>query len=158
MIRNISQRLATQLLEAGAQHMPTQSIITAIIRVAWASAAGNLGLSNGSPAELHEPFKTNNQKISAKEDDIGLACEAIEVLAFAIALHPQCLESLIKDVSWHQFIIDLVLMSNVHEIRLTAADQFLLIATRCSGEQHPIRFFITLLFTQVRFIFKISRV
>lgn len=38
-------------------------------------------------------------------------------------------------------------MSNVHEIRLTAADQFLLIATRCSGQQNPIRFFITLLFT-----------
>ena len=89
MIRNISQRLATQLLEAGAQHMPNQSIITAIIRVAWASAAGNLGLATGSPAELHDPFKTNNQKISAKEDDIALACEAIEVLAFAIALHPQ---------------------------------------------------------------------
>ena len=89
MIRNISQRLATQLLEAGASHMPNQSIITAIIRVAWASAAGNLGLSNGSPAELHDPFKTNNQKISTKEDDIALACEAIEVLAFAIALHPQ---------------------------------------------------------------------
>ena len=91
MIRNISQRLATQLLEAGAQHMPNQSIITAIIRVAWASAAGNLGLATGSPAELHDPFKTNNQKISAKEDDIALACEAIEVLAFAIALHPQVL-------------------------------------------------------------------
>ena len=89
MIRNISQRLATQLLEAGASHMPNQSIITAIIRVAWASAAGNLGLSNGTPAELHDPFKTNNQKISTKEDDIALACEAIEVLAFAIALHPQ---------------------------------------------------------------------
>ena len=69
--------------------MPNQSIITAIIRVAWASAAGNLGLSNGSPAELHDPFKTNNQKISTKEDDIALACEAIEVLAFAIALYPQ---------------------------------------------------------------------
>lgn len=32
VIRNISQRLATQLLDAGAQHMPNQSIITAIIR------------------------------------------------------------------------------------------------------------------------------
>ena len=68
-------------------------------------------------------------------------------MALAIALHPQCLESLIKDSSWHQFIIDLTLMSNYREIRITAADQFLLIATRCSGEQHPIRFFITLLFT-----------
>ena len=146
VIRNISQRLATQLLEAGAQHMPNQANITSIIRLAWASAAGNLGLTNGSPAELHEPFKTN-KKIETKEDDIALACEAIEVLALAIALHPQCLESLIKDSSWHQFIIDLTLMSNYREIRITAADQFLLIATRCSGEQHPIRFFITLLFT-----------
>ena len=32
VIRSISQRLATQLLEHGAQHLPNQSIITAIIR------------------------------------------------------------------------------------------------------------------------------
>ena len=75
-----------------------------------------------------------------------------EIFNLLIDLHFQCLESLIKDVSWHQFIIDLVLMSNVNEIRSTATDQFLLIATRCSGEQHPIRFFITLLFTQVSLI------
>ena len=106
-----------------------------------------MALCNGSPAELHDPFKSGNKKIKAKEDDIALACEAVEVLALAIALHPQCLESLCKDTSWHQFIIDLTLMSNVTEIRQTSADQFLLIATRCSGEQHPIRFFITLLFT-----------
>ena len=116
MIRNISQRLATQLLEAGASHMPNQSIITAIIRVAWASAAGNLGLSNGSPAELHDPFKTNNQKISTKEDDIALACEAIEVLAFAIALHPQ--------VSFLCFVIkmDIKLM---HSVKILSDDNFL---------------------------------
>ena len=115
MIRNISQRLATQLLEAGASHMPNQSIITAIIRVAWASAAGNLGLSNGSPAELHDPFKTNNQKISTKEDDIALACEAIEVLAFAIALHPQ--------VSFLCFVIkmDIKLM---HSVKILSDDNF----------------------------------
>ena len=76
----------------------------------------------------------------------------IDYLIFHFFLQFQCLESLIKDVSWHQFIIDLVLMSNVNEIRSTATDQFLLIATRCSGEQHPIRFFITLLFTQVSLI------
>ena len=40
-----------------------------------------------------------------------------------------------------------VLHSNIAEVRSTAADQFLLIATRCSGEHQPIRFFITLLFT-----------
>ena len=147
VIRSISQRLATQLLEHGAQHLPNQSIITAIIRLAWASAAGNLALVNGTPGELHEPFKTNVVKIETEEDDIALACEATEVLALAVALFPACLDNLCKDVSWQQFIIDLVLMSNVRDIRLTAADQFLLIATRCSGEHQPIRFFITLLFT-----------
>ena len=104
-------------------------------------------LSNGSPAELHEPFEKQNSKTQVKEDDIALACEAVEVLALAIALHPACLETLCKDTSWHSFIIDMVLRSNVKEVRLTSADQFLLIATRCSGEQHPIRFFVTLLFT-----------
>lgn len=135
MIRSISQRLATQLLEAGAQHMPNQSIVSAIIRLAWASTAGNLGLMNGSPEELHLPFKDGkfHKQPPPKEDDIALATEAVEVLALAIALHPQCLDSLCKDTSWHQFIIDLVLMSNVREIRLTGADQFQLIG-KCQCE------------------------
>ena len=54
VIRSISQRLATQLLEHGAQHLPNQSIITAIIRLAWASAAGNLSLVNGSPGKFYD--------------------------------------------------------------------------------------------------------
>ena len=93
-------------------------------------------------------------KIATGRDLIKTHLCAVQffLLNFLISLYFQCLESLIKDVSWHQFIIDLVLMSNVNEIRSTATDQFLLIATRCSGEQHPIRFFITLLFTQVGLI------
>ena len=145
MVRNISQRLATQLLDVGAQFLPDQSTVYAILRLAWASCSGNLDLANASTDELHEPF--GHPKVAPESDDVALCREALEVLTLAIALHPQCMETLSKDKSWHLFIIDVLILSQVRGIRLTAADQFLLIATRCTGEQQPIRFFVTLLFT-----------
>ena len=148
IIRSISQRLATQLLELGASHMPDRETVAAIIRLAWASSSGNLDLLNVSTDELHEPFKNIAIGKNPDSDDIALCREALDVLTLAIALYPQCLDVLSKDKSWHQFIIDIVLLNKVRSIRLTGADQFLLMATRCSGEpQQPIRFFITLLFT-----------
>ena len=112
-----------------------------------------ISLRAQTPYLANEKFTTStycDQNCHRKRFDQNTSmCTTKIIFNFLISLHFQCLESLIKDVSWHQFIIDLVLMSNVNEIRSTATDQFLLIATRCSGEQHPIRFFITLLFTQV---------
>lgn len=78
---------------------------------------------------------------------MSLCRESLEVLTLAVALFPQCLEILQKDKSWHNFIIDLVLLSKVRSVRATAAEQFALIATRCSNEHTPIRFFTSLLFT-----------
>ena len=74
-------------------------------------------------------------------DDIALCRESLEVLTLAIALYPTCLETLQKDKSWHNFIIDLVLLSKVRSIRLTAAEQFALIATRCSNDHTPHQIF-----------------
>ena len=70
---------------------------------------------------------------------MSLCKEALEVLTLAIALSPSCLETLSKDQSWHKFIIDLLLLSAVKGIRQTAAEQFILIATKCSGDQQPLR-------------------
>ena len=148
IIRSISQRLATHLLELGASHLPDRETVAAVIRLAWASSSGNLDLLNATTDELHEPFKNLTSGKNPEADDIALCREALDVLTLAIALYPQCLDVLSKDKSWHQFIIDTVLLNRVRNIRLTGADQFLLMATRCSGEpQQPIRFFITLLFT-----------
>ena len=148
IIRNISQRLATHLLESGASHMPDRETVAAIIRLAWSSSSGNLDLLNSSTDELHEPFKVGTTSKNPDSDDIALCRESLDVLTLAIALYPQCLDVLSKDKSWHQFIIDIVLLNKIRNIRLTGADQFLLMATRCSGEpQQPIRFFVTLLFT-----------
>ena len=102
-------------------------------------------LLNGSTDELHQPYLRCGKV--PDEDDIALCREALEVLTLAISLHPSCIEGLCKEKSWHQFIIDIVLLCKERSIRSTGADQFLLIATRCTGEQHPIIFFITLLFT-----------
>ncbi len=80
-------------------------------------------------------------------DDVALCREAMEVLTLAVSLHPQCLESLSKDKSWHNFIVDLTLLSPVRSIRATAFEQFTLIATRCAGDHGPLRFFTSLLFS-----------
>ena len=65
--------------------------------------------------------------------------EALEVLTLAVALRPTSLDALTKDKSWQSFVIGLVLYSRVKVIRCTAADQFLLMATRCHAEQTPLR-------------------
>ena len=147
IVRNTSQRLAQQLLEKGAKHLPNESTVQAIIRLAWSTACGNINMMNGSTSEeLHAKFQ-NPEDLALDDSDIDVCKEALEVLTLAIALCPTSLESLSKDQSWQNFIIDLTLMNNVKGIRQTAAEQFHLIATRCSGDQHPIRFFTTLLFT-----------
>jgi len=79
--------------------------------------------------DLHFPFCGQFGK-EISSDDISLACQAIEVLTLAITLNPQSLELLSKEKWWHNFIIDVVLMGDEKEIRSTAAEQFLLIATR----------------------------
>ncbi len=73
------------------------------------------------------------------EDDIALCREALEVLAIAIALCPTCLDNLSRDKSWRNFIIDLTLLSPIRSIRITAAEEFALIATRCSGDHGHLR-------------------
>ena len=113
-----------------------QGVILSIIRLAWASAGGNLALMVGSMEELHAPFvsiKENQENSNLSQEDVALCREALDVLALAVALYPQSLDNLCKDKSWHTFIIDLVIFSPVQEIRLTASDQFLLIATRYFG-------------------------
>ncbi len=56
VVRTYAQRLATNLLEQGAYPLPDQAVITAIIRLAWASAGGSLSLVNGSADEMHDKY------------------------------------------------------------------------------------------------------
>lgn len=145
MIRNVAQRLAPQLLESGANSLPDQNTVRAIIRIAWSAGAGNFALMNALPDEVHSSFQSASPEPS--EEDVDLCREALEVLTLALALHPSSFEGLGKDKSWHNFIIDMVLLSNSRLIRMTAAEQFILIATRCSAEPQPLKLFLTLLFT-----------
>lgn len=55
IVRNVSQRLAQQLLEAGAKHLPEEETVRALIKITFAAAAGNLGkLTTISDSELCE--------------------------------------------------------------------------------------------------------
>ncbi len=53
VVRTYAQRLATNLLEVGSHPLPDQAVVTAVVRLAWASAGGALALVNASAEELH---------------------------------------------------------------------------------------------------------
>ena len=137
MVRNFAQRVAPSLLGVGSAHMPDHATVSAIIRLAWASASGNPALAAASTDELDSRLKGDHPP--PDEEDVAVCREALEVLTLAVALRPTSLDALTKDKSWQSFVIGLVLYSRVKVIRCTAADQFLLMATRCHAEQTPLR-------------------
>ena len=51
------------------------------------------------------------------------------MLTLAITLYPATMDQLNKDKSWHDFIVDLVLMAGAEKVRSAATEQLLLIAT-----------------------------
>lgn len=146
-LRNVSTRLAQLLHDQAVGHLPDLSTVRAIIKIAWASSSGSMSLLQSSYEELHRM----EEKVCKPPDpeEVQLCREALEVLTVAIALCPEALDSLIKEKSWHLFIIDLLLICKIRSIRQCAADQFSLIATKCYVGNHSLVFFITLLFTQL---------
>uniref|UniRef100_T1IZS4 ubiquitinyl hydrolase 1 n=1 Tax=Strigamia maritima TaxID=126957 RepID=T1IZS4_STRMM len=153
MLRNVALRLAQNLLDQATGHLPDMATIRAIIKIAWASSTGSTHLVHCSYDDLHKLYDkswvkpVNSEENQPETEDLQVCKEALEVLTIALALYPQALETLTKDKAWHLFIVDLLLLSKNRSVRVSAAEQFLLIATKCSGGQQPLIFFITLLFT-----------
>ncbi|KAG1670256.1 putative ubiquitin carboxyl-terminal hydrolase FAF-X [Nymphon striatum] len=146
MIRNVSVRLAQSLSNQAISDVPDMSTIRAIIKLAWASSSAAMLMIHSSNEELHQLHVMSTTKLPDSED-VQVCKEGLEVLSIALALYPQALEVLIKDTTWHNFIIDLLLLCKIRNVRQSAAEQFVLIATKCSNGHQPLVFFITLLFT-----------
>lgn len=146
MVRNVSQTLAKLLREEGAGHLPDISTVRALIRRAWASSCGSTHLVN-SAEDLHSIVEKASE--SAEEEELELCQEALEVLTITVALCPEVVQQLQEEEPWKQFIIDLLLICPKRCIRHTAAEQFCLVATRCSLDQQCLLFFINLLFAQL---------
>ena len=111
-----------------------------------------------------------------EREDVNACREALDTLTICFTLNPQALETLCKDKMWHAFIIDVLIRcrsrcvtENVQswvllllrlvlircrsrlppcrQIRMSASEQFGMIATKCSSNHRHLIFFNTLLFT-----------
>ncbi|XP_071033260.1 ubiquitin carboxyl-terminal hydrolase 9X isoform X5 [Parasteatoda tepidariorum] len=146
MLRNVSARLAQLLHDQAINHRPDLCTVKAIKKMAWASSSGSMELLHASPDELLMQDKVSKP---TENEEIILCREALEVLTISLALCPEALDTLMKDKTWHLFIIELLLMCKNRSIRACAAEQFLLIATKCYPGHQCLIFSITLLFTQL---------
>ncbi|CAL1289008.1 unnamed protein product [Larinioides sclopetarius] len=147
MLRNVSARLAQLLHDQAIAHRPDLNTVKAIMKMAWASSSGSMELLQNSNEELHTLVEKVCKPIESEE--IQLCREALEVLTIALALCPEALDTLMKEKAWHLFIVDLLLICKNRSIRICAADQFSLIATKCYFGHQCLVFSITLLFTQL---------
>lgn len=146
ILRNIALKLGHSLSHQASTVIPDMKVIDTLQRVAWMSAAGFSSTSSATLVEVHDSFEKPSTNM-VQQEDISLAREALEVLTVAVMLYPSSLERLTKDRQWQNFINDMVIICRSRAIRMTAAEQFFLMATKCTSGDKPIRFFIQLLLT-----------
>ncbi|CAH1782281.1 unnamed protein product [Owenia fusiformis] len=149
MTRNVAIRLGQQLGEQATGALPDLTTVKSIEKIAWASSCGSLPLVHATSEDIHKAHERMNSQSNKQPDqeDISLCREALEVLTVCLALSPTTLEALIKDKAWQCFIIDLLLLCKSRSVRVSATEQFLLMATKCCAGHRPLVFFVTLLFT-----------
>ncbi|KAK3596917.1 hypothetical protein CHS0354_031696 [Potamilus streckersoni] len=142
--RNVAIRLGQQLLDQATGVAPDLSTIKSIQKISWSASSGSLHLVHSSNDEM---IKAHEKDQVPDPDDLVVAKEALEVLTVCILLCPSATEVLHKEKAWQLFIIDSLLICKHRPVRISAAEQFFLMATKCSSSQRPLVFFITLLFT-----------
>lgn len=147
VIRSLAVKLGQTLGNRAINHMPNIDVIRVIQKICWVSAVGRIDLLQGDVMEIHQQYEKADQSQQSDLDDSSLGKEALEVLSISFALCPSTLDILIRDRIWHLFIIDLLLICKNRSIRVTAAEQFFLIASKCCSGDKPLKFFIQLLLT-----------
>lgn len=148
----LADSLATEMLSCGIEgeacrrlfasalkwSCPDIQTIKAIVSLAWASGCGSLdqlGICNDFSQETSAP----------EQHDHNLCKEAFEVLTISLVLNPEANEALSRDPVWPKFIISLVLMNPLRQIRQSAAEQLYLTCTYCAADHRPFAFIINLL-------------
>lgn len=117
---------------------PDIQTIKSIVLLAWASGSGCLNLLGTCQDFSQKPP-------SPEPQDHGLCKEALEVLTISLVLNPEANEALNRDTVWSKFIISLVLINPLRQIRQTAAEQLYLICTYCASDWRPFVFIMSLL-------------
>ncbi|XP_076067071.1 ubiquitin carboxyl-terminal hydrolase-like faf isoform X3 [Oratosquilla oratoria] len=156
MVRNVASRLAQSLhhqvtitsslwahFVTGV--VPDMSVVRAILKVTWASAAGQVQLINAPLDEIEKATERPPTKPPDPED-LMVCREGLETLSVVLALYPQALETLTKDQQFQNFVMSLILVSPERTVRQCAVEQLLLMATKCSSSPQTLVVFIVMLF------------
>lgn len=130
--------------------LPDSSTVFALVRLIWAASSANLQSFNSSPETLHslcDPTK-RNATLELHNDDIMLCKEALELLSIALVLNPTSLEQLCHGVTqWPLFLTDLVLLNPSRAIRVSTAEQFIIICTYGAASRLALELITPLLFS-----------
>ncbi|XP_047471205.1 probable ubiquitin carboxyl-terminal hydrolase FAF-X isoform X2 [Penaeus chinensis] len=156
MVRNVASRLAQSLHDQVTitsclwAHfvtgvVPDMSVVRAILKITWASAAGQGHLITSSLDEIEKAAERPPTKPPDPED-LCVCREGLETLSVVLALYPPALETLTKDTQFHKLVMGLVLVGGERSIRQCAVEQLLLMATKCSNSPHTLVVFIVMLF------------
>ncbi|XP_014240200.1 probable ubiquitin carboxyl-terminal hydrolase FAF-X [Cimex lectularius] len=148
VLRNVSLKIAQAYIEKfgpdnkWVSWAPSQKMIYTLMQLARASACADITLMSAEPTVMHSIIS----KASPHTFDILVCKEALEVLTIVLVISSSTLESLMEDVNWQSFMIDLVLLSSNRNIRIVAAEQFVLMVTFGLSNK-PLQFCIMLLFS-----------
>lgn len=145
MVRNVASRLAQSLHDQVTGVVPDMSVVRAILKITWASAAGQVHLITSSLDEIEKATERPPTKPPDPED-LQVCREGLETLSVVLALYPPALETLTKDNQFHKLVMGLVLVGGERSIRQCAVEQLLLMATKCSNSPHTLVVFIVMLF------------
>lgn len=129
--------------------LPDTSTVMALIRLVWATSSSNLQAFNASQETLHslcDPLK-RNAPLELHNDDVLLCKETLELLSLSLVLNPNSLKCLCHEKWWPLFITDIVLFNPSRSVRVTAAEQFMVICTCGASSRRALQQITPLLFS-----------
>ncbi|XP_037075311.1 probable ubiquitin carboxyl-terminal hydrolase FAF-X, partial [Pollicipes pollicipes] len=150
ILRNVAIIVAQKMGDTITAVIPELDHIQFVMKLVWASCCGQLQAADHQPAELRRLLEADSETGGACDlHDLDVCREGLETLSVALCLRPDILEALTKQEYFQSFIIDLVLICKNRVVRMCAAEQFSLIAMRCSSNSSGLIFFINLLFSML---------
>lgn len=131
--------------------LPDANTVQALIRLVWAASSANLHSLNATPEMLHslcDPTKRNAQ-LELHADDVLLCKEAFELLSMSLILNPSSLKEMCTEEHHHfqLFLTDLLLLNPCRAVRISAAEQFIIICTNGAASRTALQLITPLLFS-----------
>ncbi|KAF2901558.1 hypothetical protein ILUMI_04636 [Ignelater luminosus] len=114
------------LKRALAWRLPSYTTVTQLIRLLWASSSGNFSLLHETSLVIHANCVANLENVLDFEN-LSLYKKTVQLLSIAVLTNPNSLELLCHDKMLPVFLGDLLLLNPNHMLRMTTAQQFLLI-------------------------------